>query len=52
MRAGEEKNTYLLHMVNRVLNEILSFFESVTFLFLTRAVSEQSFGFKTSVDRL
>lgn len=28
-------------MVNHLLNEVLSFFESVTFLFLTRAVSEE-----------
>lgn len=41
MCAGEEKNTNLLHTVNHVLNEVLSFFKSVTFLFLTRAVSEE-----------
>lgn len=44
----KEENVHLLHVLTQVLNEFLSVFETVGFLFLTRAVS-LNYGFKSRV---
>lgn len=44
----KQKNVRLFHVLTQVLNEFLSFFETVRFLFLTRAVS-LNYSFKIRV---